>query len=205
MGNIAVTRNMFTGVILAGGQARRMGGQDKGLIELAGTPMVQHVLDALGPQVGSIIINANRNREVYAHYGCPVIPDEIEGFCGPLAGMVSSLNTINTHFMVTVPCDSPLLPADLVKRLYLELIRCEAEISVAHDGERMHPVFTLMKGNLYKSMLSFLKKGERKIDKWFNQHKLAITDFSDKPETFININTQEDLCVVESKLKKNVQ
>ena len=202
MENIAVTRHIFTGVILAGGQARRMGGQDKGLIELAGSPMVQYVLDAIIPQVGHVIINANRNQGIYAHYGCPVIADEFEGFCGPLAGMASSLRAIDTPLMVTVPCDSPFVPKDLVQRLYLQLLQDDAEISVAHNGERMQPVFTLMKTILLDSILVFLGKNERKIDKWFEQHKLAITDFSDEPDTFININSQDDLSAVESRLKK---
>lgn len=205
MKNIAVTRHIFTGVILAGGQARRMGGQDKGLIELAGSPMVQYVLDAITPQVGHVIINANRNQDIYAHYGRPVIADEFEGFCGPLAGMASSLRTVTTPFMVTAPCDSPFVPKDLVQRLYLQLLQDKADISVAHNGERIQPVFTLMKTTLLDSILDFLGKGERKIDKWFEQHNLAITDFSDCPDTFININTQDDLSIIESRLKAGVQ
>ncbi|MBI4005189.1 MAG: molybdenum cofactor guanylyltransferase [Gammaproteobacteria bacterium] len=204
MENIAVTKHIFTGVILAGGQARRMGGQDKGLIELAGSPMVQYVLDAISPQVGHVIINANRNQEIYAHYGCPIIADEFEGFCGPLAGMASSLRSVTSPYMVTAPCDSPFIPKDLVQRLYLQLLHEEAEISVAHNGERLQPVFTLMKTTLLDSILEFLGKDERKIDKWFELHKLAITDFSDCPDTFININTQDDLSVVESRLKASI-
>ncbi len=201
MGKIAIAKHIMTGVVLAGGQARRMDGQDKGLIELVGVPMVQYVFDAINPQVGNVIINANRNMEIYAHFGCPVIADELEGFCGPLAGMASCLRAIDTSFMVTIPCDSPFIPKDLVERLHLQLIQDDAEISVAHSGERMQPVFTLMKTTLLDSMQDFLKKGGRKIDKWFEQHKLAITDFSDQPDTFININTQGDLSSIESKIK----
>lgn len=201
MGEIAVVKHIITGVILAGGQSRRMDGKDKGLIELVGVPMVQYVFDAINPQVGNVIINANRNMEIYARFGCPVIADELEGFCGPLAGMASCLRVMETSFMVTVPCDSPFIPKDLVERLHLQLIQDDAEISVAHNGDRMQPVFTLMKTTLLDSMRDFLKKGERKIDKWFEQHKLAITDFSDQPDTFININTQDDLYSIESKLK----
>lgn len=203
MGTIAITRHIFTAVILAGGQARRMGGQDKGLIELAGSPMIQHILEAIAPQVGKVIINANRNQEIYAHYGYPVIADELDGYCGPLAGMASSMRAVDTPFMVTVPCDSPFVPIDLVERLYLRMIHEDADISVAHNGERIQPVFTLLKTTLLDSLLDFLGKGERKIDKWFENHKLAITDFSDKPDTFININTRNELVLIESRLKEN--
>lgn len=203
MGTIAITRHIFTAVVLAGGQARRMGGQDKGLIELAGSPMIQHILDAIAPQVGKVIINANRNQEIYGHYGYPVIADELGGFCGPLAGMASSMRAVDTPFIVTVPCDSPFVPKDLVERLYLRMIHKDADISVAHNGERIQPVFVLLKTTLLNSLLDFLQKGERKIDKWFDNHKLAIADFSDKPETFININTRDELIRIESRLKEN--
>ena len=203
MGTIAITRHIFTAVILAGGQARRMGGQDKGLIELAGSPMIQHILEAIAPQVGKVIINANRNQEIYAHYGYPVIADELDGYCGPLAGMASSMRAVDTPFMVTVPCDSPFVPRDLVERLYLRMIHEDADISVAHNGERIQPVFVLLKTTLLDSLLDYLQKGERKIDKWFDNHKLAVTDFSDKPDTFININTKDELTQIESRLKGN--
>jgi len=182
-----------------------MEGQDKGLIELAGCPMVQYVLDALTSQVGHVIINANRNQDIYAHYNCPVIADEFEGFHGPLAGMASCMRVIKTPFLVTAPCDSPFVPGDLVERLYLQLIRQDADISVAHNGNRIQPVFVLMKVSLLDSMLDFLHAGERKIDKWFEKHNLAITDFSDKPDTFININTRDDLSMIEDKLNKTAK
>ncbi|HSR63155.1 MAG TPA: molybdenum cofactor guanylyltransferase MobA [Gammaproteobacteria bacterium] len=203
--NISVTIRIFTAVILAGGEARRMGGEDKGLVELSGKPMVQHVIDSMSSQVGYLVINANRHFDTYARFGCPVVADEFEGFCGPLAGMASGMRTIDTPYMVTVPCDSPLVPDDLVKRLYLELVREKAEISVAHDGDRMHPVFSLMQTRLLDSMLAYLKSGERKIDKWFRKHRLAITDFSDKPETFLNVNTPEELATLATRLQEQNQ
>jgi molybdopterin-guanine dinucleotide biosynthesis protein A len=205
MENIAVTRQIFTGVILAGGQARRMGGQDKGLIELNGSPMIQYVLDAIVPQVNTVIINANRNSDIYSHYGYEVISDEFEGFFGPLAGMASSMRKVTTPFMLTAPCDSPFVPDDLAKRLYIQMIKRDADISVAHDGKRIQPVFVLLKTSLLDSILDFLNKGERKIDKWFEQHKLAVTDFSDIPDTFININNRDELSMIESKLKERGQ
>ncbi len=190
----------ITGVILAGGEARRMGGGDKGLVELRGKPLVEHALAALSPQVNTVIINANRNRERYAAYGHPVIADSRQGFQGPLAGMLSCIEAAGTEFIVSVPCDSPLLPDDLVARLFRQLSEEEADISVAHNGDRMQPVFTLMPTSLASSMQAFLDGGGRKIDRWFEQHKLAVTDFSDKPECFRNINNPAELAQMEAQL-----
>ena len=190
----------ITGVILAGGEARRMGGGDKGLVELRGKPLVEHALAALSPQVNTVIINANRNRERYAAYGHPVIADSRQGFQGPLAGMLSCIEAAGTEFIVSVPCDSPLLPDDLVARLFRQLSEEEADISVAHNGDRMQPVFTLMPTSLAPSMQAFLDGGGRKIDRWFERHKLAVTDFSDKPECFRNINNPAELAQMEAQL-----
>ena len=193
-------KNNITGIILAGGMARRMGGRDKGLIKLANKPLVEYVIEALTPQVGSLIINTNRNFTSYRNYGLPIVVDSISGFHGPLAGMASCMCVVDKEYMVTVPCDSPNLPADLVERMYNSLTREKAEISVAHDGNYIQPVFALMKTNLLDSLLDFLKGEDRKISMWFDEHKLAIVDFSDKPETFININTPEDIKMAESSL-----
>lgn len=202
MGKIVLAKHTVTGVVLAGGQARRMQGQDKGLVELAGSPMVEYVLTSLAPQVGSIIINANRNHDIYGHFGWPVVADEFEGFCGPLAGIASCMRVIDTPLMVTAPCDSPFVPGDMVERLYIQLAHEDADISVAHNGERIQPVFVMLKTRLLESVLAYLRQGERKIDKWFKQHKLTLADFSDKPDTFLNINTRNDLELIEAKLKK---
>jgi molybdenum cofactor guanylyltransferase len=191
----------ITGIILAGGRARRMGGQDKGLIKLARKPMIEYVLNAIEPQVDDIIINANRNQVVYEKYGFPVVADQIEGYCGPLAGMASGLQAAKTPFVVTVPCDSPLIPDDLVHKLYSTLQDEAADICTAHSNGRLQPVFTLMKSELLTSMLDFLNNGERKIDKWFEKHHLAIADFSEQPDTFINVNSVEELAEIELKLK----
>jgi len=193
----------ITGIILAGGQARRMGGQDKGLIQLAQKPMIEYVLDAIKPQVDDIIVNANRNHMVYKEYGFPVVADQIEGYCGPLAGMASCLQAAKTPFVVTVPCDSPFIPDNLVHKLYSMLQDEDAEICTAHANGRLQPVFTLMKSKLLPSMLDFLNNGERKIDKWFEKHHLAIADFSEQPDTFININSIEELTALELKLENN--
>jgi molybdenum cofactor guanylyltransferase len=189
----------ITAVILAGGQARRMDGQDKGLIEVSGRPMIEYVIAALEPQLDTIIINANRNHDIYARYGFPVIADNYEGYNGPLAGMASCMKTIDTEYMITSPCDSPFLPDDLVTRMFGALQDNQADISVADSGERIQPVFSLMKCSLLDSLLAYLDSGERKIDFWFKQHAMTRVNFSDKPETFINVNTPEDIKNIEAR------
>jgi molybdenum cofactor guanylyltransferase len=196
MGNI--NKNDLTGVILAGGQARRMEGQDKGLVLLNKKPMIEYVINTLKPQVNSLLINANRNHDAYSKYGYEIVSDELSGYHGPLAGMASALNVIKTPYMLVVPCDSPFIPTDLAQRLINSLEKNNADISVAHNGDRMQPVFCLIKNDLLTSMNDFLNQGERKIDKWFNLHALAIADFSDIPETFDNLNTLEDIKTIEN-------
>jgi len=193
-------RETVTGVILAGGEARRMGGQDKGLITVAGRPMIEYILDAVSPQVEALVINANRSLDDYAHYGYPVIADEFEGFNGPLAGMASCMRIAATDCIATVPCDSPWIPADLVERLYRPLLDERADICVAHNGERMQPVFSIIRCKLLDSLLAYLDSGERKIDRWYAQHNRVTADFSDRPDTFINVNTPEDIDKIEATL-----
>lgn len=187
----------ITGVILAGGRARRMGGVDKGLTVLGGRPMLQHVLEALRPQVANVIISANRNLDAYREFGCDVVSDVVGDYSGPLAGMASGLQFAVTPYVATVPCDSPLVAGDLVARLYHTLEEHDAQVCVVHDGERTHPVFLMLRRDLLNSMLVFLDAGERKIDKWFAKHRLAVSDFSDQPEAFMNVNHPQDLETLE--------
>lgn len=182
-----------TGVILAGGQARRMGGTDKGLLELAGRPMIEHVLERLEPQVEALFINANRNLDQYRHYGHPVIPDRDGDFSGPLAGMASAMAAAHTRYIVTAPCDSPLLPEDLAVRLLSALQQQQADIAVVHDGERLQPVFALLSVALHDNLEQALSAGERKIDRWYGRHSMASADFSDCKAAFRNVNTPQDL------------
>ncbi len=198
-GNIPKSPRICAG-ILAGGRARRMGGEDKGLLSLAGKRLIEHIIEALAPQVDEVIINANRNRPEYGIYRYAVIPDAIDGFCGPLAGTASIMQATTAELVVTAPCDSPFLPGDLVSRLDRGLHLARADISVAHNGERMQPVFALMKRDLLPSLLDYLTAGERKIDRWFDMHNTVTVDFADQPDTFLNINTPEDLRIIEKKL-----
>jgi len=181
-----------SGVILAGGRARRMGGLDKGLVELVGRPMIEHVLDALGPQVGSLLISANRNLDRYSAYGHPVIIDTLQGYMGPLAGMLSAMQRLATAFLVTVPCDAPLLSPDLVSRLYDACVAKGADAAVATDGRRQQPVFLLLRAGMAPALESYLAGGGRRVDTWLAQLRVAETDFSDAPDTFINVNEPDD-------------
>ena len=190
----------ITAVILAGGKARRMDGEDKGLIKLHGKPMVEYIISALQPQAGNIIINANRNPEQYAAYGLPVIADMLGDYLGPLVGMATGMDATDKPYIVTAPCDSPFIPETLVETLYRSLNENQADISVAHDGVRMQPVFALLRCELLPGLLAYLNEGGRKIDSWYSQHRLARADFSDSPDTFLNLNTPEDKVVLESRL-----
>lgn len=181
-----------SGVILAGGEARRMGGLDKGLVELAGRPMIEYVLEALGPQVGSLLISANRNLDRYSAYGHPVVIDTLQGYMGPLAGMLSAMQRLATAFLVTVPCDAPLLSPDLVSRLYDACVAQGADAAVATDGRRQQPVFLLLRAGMAPALESYLAGGGRRVDSWLARLRVAETDFSDAPDTFINVNEPDD-------------
>ncbi len=188
--------------ILAGGKGSRMNNRDKGLVELAGRPMIEHVIERVAPQVGGIVINANRHREEYRRYKFPIIADAAGGFLGPLAGMAAALRHCDTRWTMTVPCDSPLLPLDLASRLYRTLETHDADIAVAHDGERLHPVFCLLSRHLADNLDDFLERGERKIDRWFERVNTVHADFSDKPDCFGNVNTADELMRVEQILSR---
>ena len=191
-----------TGMILAGGKARRMGGQDKGLIEINGKVMIQYVLDALKPQVNGILINANRNVSEYEKFGYPVICDQLEDYQGPLAGIAAAMDAAQTKYICTCPCDGPLIAKNLVTRLSYALNSTEEDINiaVAHDGQRLQPVYALINCKIYKSLLNYLNSGERKIDRWYAEHNFKAVDFSDKQDCFININTPEDKLTISKQL-----
>lgn len=198
---LAEIRSQLSGLILAGGRATRMGGEDKGLLRLAGKPLVAHVVQALRPQVADLFINANRNLEQYRQQSCPVVTDLMEGYCGPLAGMASGLRIARTSYLLTAPCDSPFVPADLAARLYTALMNQQAEISVAENQGRLEPVFALIDRELLSSLLEYLNAGERKIDQWYAWHRMVAVDFSDQPRAFINLNTPEELAAAEQELQ----
>jgi molybdenum cofactor guanylyltransferase len=187
----------ITGLVLAGGRGSRMGGADKGLQNHRGIPLALHALLRLQPQVGHLLINANRNLGAYEAMGAPVWPDPIEGFGGPLVGFLAGLEHCETPWLVTVPCDSPDFPADLVERLAAAADEQQADIAYATtleaDGrEQSHPVFCLLRNSLLESVLVFLHGGQAKIDAWFAQHRAVAVRFPD-PQAFFNANTAEEL------------
>lgn len=196
-----VSQDAVTGVVLAGGRASRMGGIDKGLVPLAGRPMVEHIIERLRPQTAALIINANRSHDCYRRYGVPVVADRVGDYAGPLAGMASGLAASGTEWIVTVPCDSPLVPPDLVQRLCQALARERAELAVAEGAGRLQPVFALLPRCLLPSLEAFLAAGERKIDRWYAQHRMALADFADVPEAFLNVNTPADREALEARLQ----
>lgn len=182
-----------TGAILAGGRADRMGGRDKGLIPLNGRPLIEYVIEALAPQVGSIVINANRNIDRYRSYGYPVIQDQLADYPGPLAGMLAALEQIQTGYLLCVPCDGPWLPAELAERLLAAMLDSAAEISCVHDGKRLHPVYALLATSLRQPLAKYIDQGGRGVQRWFKSRNLVQVDFSDCPELFLNINTADEL------------
>ena len=196
-----IPKQDITGVILAGGRGSRMGGVDKGLQNFHGMPLAVQTLMRLAPQVGEVMINANRNLAAYESFGVPVWPDALADYAGPLAGFLTGLERCETPYLLTVPCDTPLFPQDLAARLAEALEREGADIAMAaareEDGQvRTQPVFCLLKHELMESLVRFTHEGGRKIDKWTALHKQAIVTFDapgDDARAFFNANTLEEL------------
>lgn len=200
----------ITGLILAGGRGSRMGGVDKGLQNFNGIPMALQTMMRLQMQVGQVIINANRNLAAYESFGAAVWPDVLADYAGPLAGFLTGLERCETPYLVTVPCDTPLFPLDLVERLAQALERDDAEIAMAaapekdRDGQvqlRTQPVFCLLRIDLLESLVDFTHKGGRKIDAWTAQHKTVVVPFDqpgDDALAFSNANTLPELQQLES-------
>ncbi len=185
-------------VVLAGGRATRMGGADKGWVELAGRPLIDHVLDRLRPQVDEILINANRSQARYQALA-PVIGDDNPDYLGPLAGMQAGLAAARHDWVLFVPCDGPALPRDLMARFRVALTPA-TELVVAHDGDWLQPVVALLHKSLLPSLSAALAEGERKIDIWFARHQMAVVSFADQPDAFINLNSPDELAAYEARL-----
>lgn len=188
----------ITGLILAGGQGRRMGGVDKGLQVFRGRRLIDHVYERLAPQVGGIIINANRNHDAYRTFGVRVVSDAIGNFAGPLAGLHAGLSVSRRPYLASVPCDSPFLPDDLIARLYAALDGSGADIAVARTGKWLQPVFCLARRSVLGHLTDFLKSGERKVDAWYATLLVSEVAFDDEEEAFSNINTSDELKAFET-------
>jgi molybdopterin-guanine dinucleotide biosynthesis protein A len=191
-----IAKSDIAGLILAGGRGSRMGGVDKGLQNHLGLPLAMHALLRLGPQVGQVMVNANRNLAAYESFGTPVWPDALPDYPGPLAGFLTGLERAETPYLVTVPCDTPDFPLDLVARLAEALDRESADIAMAairnDDGIKVQPVFCLMATTLLESLIAFTQSGQRKIDRWTAQHRCVEVVFDDA-SAFFNANTADEL------------
>ncbi|MEE9446682.1 MAG: molybdenum cofactor guanylyltransferase MobA [Arenicellales bacterium] len=187
-------------VILAGGKGRRMQGSDKGLLMLNGRTLIEAVLTGITPQVGHVLINANRNFKVYKAYGPPVINDQVSGFLGPLAGIHAAMLSLENHahytHLLSLPCDGPKVANNYASLMYAALLQNKIPnecIVVAHDGERIQPVHALIPLSLLTSLSTYLAEGGRKVDIWYQQHNMVLADFSGQKEMFMNVNTPEQL------------
>lgn len=178
----------------------RMGGTDKGLVILQRKPLVQHVIERLKPQTDELFINANREIAQYQTFGHPVLIDEQADFIGPLAGFSLGLKHCKHEFLLTVPCDSPLLPLNLAQRLMSALQEHHADIAVAKSDGNTHPVFSLCKKTILPSLIDYINNGGRKVSAWQKSLKYVEVDFDDDSEAFVNLNTFEDLSALELKL-----
>ncbi|OGT19500.1 MAG: molybdenum cofactor guanylyltransferase [Gammaproteobacteria bacterium RBG_16_57_12] len=185
--------NPITGIILAGGKGLRMGGVEKGLLVLDGKPLIEHVIARIRPQVGPIIINANRHLDRYARYGYPLAQDLWPDFRGPLAGLLSALPLVRTPYILCVPCDAPFLPDDLTRRLMVALEAEQAQVSAATVAGDLQAVCFLARREALDDLQDYLGSGQRKVQDWLAARRLAITDFSDCAMAFANINTRGEL------------
>jgi molybdenum cofactor guanylyltransferase len=192
--------NLISAIILSGGRATRMNGVDKGLVLLQNKPLIARVIARLQPQVDETFINANREIATYEAFSLPVLHDETDDFLGPLAGFLLGLKHAKYEYVLTAPCDSPLLPLNLVERLYSGMAASRMDIAVASSDGDTHPVFCLMKKNVLPSLTEYLASGERKVSAWQKSQKYIEVDFSDCDKAFVNLNTFEDLAALELKL-----
>lgn len=187
----------IAGVVLAGGQARRMGQQDKGLLAFKQRPLVTYAIDALAGITQQISISANRHVDQYKQLGYPVITDGRDSFDGPLAGILAALQASEAEILLVLPCDSPLLQTTHLQRL-LTGLQADTDIAVAFDGERLHPVVMALRTHLQTSLADYLAHGERKLQRWLAQHAVVKVDFSDQPQVFANINTLDELAILQA-------
>ncbi len=201
-----INKQHITAVILAGGRGSRLGGQDKGLVKFDNKPLIEHILERIKPQVDAIIINANRNLKAYENYGNPVINDLLTGYQGPLAGFISAMAIAKTSHILTLPCDGPMLPLDLVDRMlktHETLAKSDKTIIVAHDGARPQNVHALIPLALIGDLKNFVANGNRKVEGWYATQEIAYADFSDCPTLFSNINTERQREEMEGSNRRN--
>jgi molybdenum cofactor guanylyltransferase len=182
-----------TVVILAGGGSRRMQGRDKGLLPLQGKPLISHVIERIAPQTRKLVLNCNEHCANYARFGYPLLTDSLPGGLGPLAGLLSAMENSGSKYVLSVPCDTPYLPEDLVSRMFASLKQHCAEVCTVDDGQRLHPSILLVSCNLATDLKNYLITGGRKVHDWYERQHHCVADFSGQPGAFANINTPEQL------------
>lgn len=187
------------GVILAGGLARRMGRQDKGLILYQGQPLISYALAVMQPVVDPLFISANRNLDRYRQWGRPVITDRSDAFDGPLAGVLSAMRHTDADLLLVMPCDCPLASTEHLQVLLETRARHDADAAVAFDGQRLQPVFMAVKTSLQADLRQYLADGGRRADDWLNRHDTVRADFSSQSKLFVNINTMDELLALEAR------
>lgn len=191
--SIMDTQTKVTGVILAGGLGRRMGNRDKGLVLFNGQPLVSYAIAVMNQLTGCTFINANRNIQEYQEFGLPVISDQTDNYAGPLAGVLAGMAFAEPGVLLIMPCDSPFVKAEHIDKLLTSLVGNRADIAVAYDGERLHPVFLAIKTDLKASLQNYLQSSQRKVETWLEQHNTVRVDFSGEKDIFTNINSQAEL------------
>ncbi len=186
-----ISQKNITAVILAGGKGRRLGGQDKGLVLYHNKPLIEHILEKIEAQVSTVLISANRHDAIYSTYGYAVMKDDMLDYQGPLAGFSTAMKNAQTEYIITLPCDGPLISDDLVARLRRCLQHDPTNIAVAHDGQRLQPTYALIPITYLSHLNKFMLKGGRGIHQWYAEHAIIPCDFSDTPQIFANINTEQ--------------
>ena len=190
-------QNKVSGVVLAGGQARRMQQQDKGLVLFKQRPLVSYPIEALAAVADDLLISANRNQAIYQQWQYPVISDATDDFDGPLAGILAAMDYVDAEILLVLPCDSPLFTAQHLQQLLAGLTE-QFDIAVADDGERLHPVFLAIRTELKASLKAYLASGERRLQNWIFQHRVNQVDFSQQAQIFTNVNTLAELEMLET-------
>lgn len=186
--------SMVTALVLAGGRSRRMRGEDKGLVNVGDKPLVGYVLERITPQVSHTLISANRNGESYANLCFRVLADNFdkEEYAGPMAGILAGINACETPYLLSVPCDTPCLPTDIVKRMYETIEADGVDIVTVHDGQRLQPIIMLMRVANMGGLQAWLEKGERAVQDWIGQHSHSVVH-DNEPAAYRNLNTDTDL------------
>jgi molybdopterin-guanine dinucleotide biosynthesis protein A len=199
--DIRIDKHDITGLILAGGAARRMDGQDKGLLAAAGRPLVAWVAERLRAQVASLWISANRNGDSYLRHADQVLADDLTGFQGPLAGIAAGLARTPTNWLMTTPCDTPLIPLDLGERLAAGITAEHARLAIAADDERVHPLHALIPADIGADLNAYLAAGGRSMQGWLRHHRVAVVQYADDNGAFTNANTPDELALLVQRLK----